>query len=63
MYDRIRERRPLRTGLQRAALHFVKAGYEVVAGLAVLIEEVVEVVRDDEPGDDTDHGPQKIELE
>ena len=63
MYDRFRERRPLRTGLQRAALHFVKAGYEVVTGLGAFVEEVVDAVTDDDDESDPDAGLQKIDLE
>lgn len=61
MIDRIRQRRPLRTGVRRALLHFSKAGYEVVSGLAALVEELVSSVRDDtdEPGE----GPQHIDVE
>ena len=63
MYDRIREQRPLRTGLQRAALHFLKAGYEVVSGLAAFVEEVVDAVTDSDPEDDAEGGPHRIEVE
>jgi hypothetical protein len=31
----------VRTGAKRAALHMVRAGYEVVAGVGAFLEEVV----------------------
>jgi hypothetical protein len=34
-------RRAVRTGAKRAALHMVRAGYEVVAGVGAFLEEVV----------------------
>ncbi len=53
-------------GLRRAALHWLRAGYEVVAGVGALLNEVVEVRRDgqksDDP-DDRDDGPVRIELD
>jgi hypothetical protein len=64
-YDRIRDRKPVRAGLKRAALHWVRAAYEVAAGWGALIEEVVAASReDDEAGDDPDPaGPRRIEVE
>jgi len=62
MFDRLRERHPLRIGLQRAAVHFAKAGYEVVSGLGAVVEEVVSALREDSASTEED-GPQKIELE
>jgi hypothetical protein len=62
VYDRIRERKPLRAGVQRALLHFARAGYEVVTGIGALVEEVVSAVRPegDEP---PEPGPQRIEVD
>jgi len=58
--DRVRQGR-VKMGLQRAGLHMLRAGYEVVAGVAAFLDEVVRVRRDTEPIDD--EGPTKIELE
>ena len=51
----------VRVGLQRAGLHMLRAGYEVVAGVAAFLDEVVRVRRDAAPSEDD--GPTKIELE
>jgi hypothetical protein len=51
----------VRVGLQRAGLHMLRAGYEVVAGVAAFLDEVVRVRRD--PASAEDDGPTKIELE
>ena len=63
-YDRIRDRKPVRAGLRRAALHWARAAYEVAAGWGALIEEVVAASRDDDEdnGPDPD-GPRHIEVE
>jgi len=65
MFDRIPDLGPVRSGLQRAAMHWARAAYEVVAGVGALVEEVVTVVRDDgEAGpDDAASGPTKINVE
>ena len=62
MYDRIRERKPLRVGLRRALLHFARAGYEVLTGIGAFVEEVVTTMRtEDEEADGA--GPQHIEVD
>jgi hypothetical protein len=63
MSDDRGQQRPgrLKMGLQRAGLHMLRAGYEVVAGVAAFLDEVVRVRRKVPPGDD--EGPTKIELE
>lgn len=60
MSDEDRRRGRVRVGLQRAGLHMLRAGYEVVAGVAAFLDEVVRVRRDTGPDDG---GPTKIELE
>ena len=57
-----RELRGVRTGLQRAGIHFVRAAYEVVAGVGAFIDELVTAARPegDEP---EDHGLTRIELD
>ncbi|MBT8196900.1 MAG: hypothetical protein HKN01_08475 [Acidimicrobiia bacterium] len=52
----------VRVGLRRAGLHMIKAGYEVVAGVGALIDELVKVRRGDEPESETG-GPTRIEVE
>lgn len=63
MWDRILEQRPIQNGLKRAGLHFAKAAYEVVGGVAAFVDEVVSVVTDDDPDDDDNSGPTKITVE
>jgi hypothetical protein len=56
----------LRLGLRRAGLHWVRASYEVLAGVGAFLDEVANVRRgetpehDEDPGDD---GPVRIELD
>lgn len=63
MWDRILEQRPIQNGLKRAGLHFAKAAYEVVGGVAAFVDEVVSVVTDNDPDDDDASGPTKITVE
>ena len=64
MWDRFFEQRPIQTGLRRAGVHFAKAAYEVVGGVAAFVDEVVSVVTDDATADDDDEtGPTKIVVE
>jgi hypothetical protein len=64
-YDRIRERKPVRAGMKRAALHWARAVYEVAAGWGALIEEVVAASREDGEGPEglDPDGPLRIEVE
>ena len=64
-YERIRQRKPVRAGMKRAALHWARAAYEVAAGWGALLEEVVAASREDaelESGSSQD-GPRRIEIE
>jgi hypothetical protein len=64
MWDRFFEQRPIQKGLRRAGIHFAKAAYEVVGGVAAFVDEVVSVVTDDATADDDDEtGPTKIVVE
>jgi len=64
MWDRFFEQRPIQNGLRRAGIHFAKAAYEVVGGLAALVDEVVSVVTEDALDEDGDtSGPTRIEIE
>jgi hypothetical protein len=50
--------------LRRAGIHFAKAAYEVVGGVAAFVDEVVSVVTEDAPDEDGDtSGPTRIEIE
>ncbi len=56
----------LRLGMRKAAFHWLRAGYEVVAGVGALLQEVNDARKDeagaddDEPGSD---GPIRIEID
>jgi hypothetical protein len=55
-------------GLQRAGLHWLRAGYEVVAGVGAFLDEVVRVRRvhddlEDEPAEQDLVDPTRIDLE
>lgn len=53
-------------GLRRASMHWLRAGYEVVAGWGAIISEVAEARRDDMGADEDerdDEGPVRIELD
>jgi hypothetical protein len=64
MWDRFFEQRPIQKGLRRAGIHFAKAAYEVVGGVAAFVDEVVSVVTNDATADDDDEtGPTKIVVE
>lgn len=56
----------LRLGLRRAGMHWLRASYEVVAGVGALLNEITHVRKTEaEPGDDEpeDKGPIRIELD
>ncbi len=63
MWERIIEQRPIQNGLRRAGVHFAKAAYEVVGGVAAFVEEVVSVVTDGGPDEADPSGPTKITVE
>jgi hypothetical protein len=55
---------PLRSGLQKAAMHFSKAAIEVVSGVADLVNGITSTVRPSSSEDDSgEDGPQRIEIE
>lgn len=51
----------IRRGVRRATLHWIRAGYELVAGVGALLDELLPR-KQDESGDAT-VAPVKIELE
>ncbi len=57
-------RNALRVGLRRAGMHWLRASYEVVAGVGALLNEVAGArsseSEEDKPEDD---GPIRIELD
>lgn len=66
MDDNTDYRDALRLGLRRAGLHWVRASYEVVAGVGAFLDEVAKARRDEAAGDegeDGDDGPVRIELD
>jgi len=59
-------RNALRMGLKRAGLHWVRAGYEVVAGLGAFLDEVARARSGDAADGDRegpDEGPTRIEID
>lgn len=54
-------------GLRRAGLHWVRASYEVVAGVGAFLDEVARVRREETVDDDDERGdndgPIRIELD
>lgn len=50
-----------RRGMQRAAIHLMKAAIEVVAGLSAFLEEINSASPD--TPDDDQPGPQRIDVE
>ena len=62
MFDNLPDPQTIASGLQRAAVHWAKAGYEVVAGVGAFLDEVLRQPRreGDEP---KTTGPTRIEVE
>lgn len=52
----------LKAGFRRAGVHWMRAGYEVLAGLGALLDEIASAGNDDEVSQ-ADAGPQKIQLD
>ncbi|MDX2343381.1 MAG: hypothetical protein QNL12_06510 [Acidimicrobiia bacterium] len=55
----------LKMGFRRAGMHWLRASYEVVAGVGALLDEVARSRQEDsaeEPDEDGD-GPVRIELD
>jgi hypothetical protein len=65
MDDGSQFRETLKQAMRRAGLHWIRAGYEVVAGWGALLDEVVRARRADEAESEVDEesGPTRIELE
>jgi hypothetical protein len=59
-------RTAVRLGARRAVLHWLRASYEVIAGVGAFLEEVAHARRDtatDEDDEPEDAGPVRIELD
>ncbi len=56
----------IRLGLRRAGMHWLRASYEVVAGVGALLSEITQA-RNSDAGSDKDEpedkGPVRIELD
>ncbi len=52
----------VRSGLRRAGLHWMRAGYEVLAGIGAFLDELATAGRVEETGDE-EEGPTKIQLD
>ena len=66
MDDESQYREALRLGLRRAGLHWIRASYEVVAGLGAFLDEIARARREQpDSEDDTDEpeGPVRIEID
>lgn len=66
MDEKSEYRDALRLGLRRAGMHWLRASYEVVAGVGALLNEVAHARKTEtESGDDEpdDKGPIRIELD
>ncbi len=56
----------IRMGIRRAGFHWLRASYEVVAGVGALLSEITQVRKSDSGNgedDPEDQGPVRIELD
>ena len=66
MEDQGQYRGAILLGLRRAGLHWIRASYEVVAGLGAFLDEVAQARKaEPRPDDDTDEpdAPVRIEID
>lgn len=64
MGSRSEQAEALKMGLRRAGMHWIRAGYEVVAGLGAFLDEVNRARHDAGDHDDSDRPePERIEIE
>ena len=61
MLDNLPDPQTIAAGLQRAAVHWAKAGYELAAGVGAFLDAVVNP--DDGDGDAGGDRPTKIDVE
>lgn len=62
MFDNLPDPQTIATGLQRAAAHWAKAGYEFAAGIGALVDEIVNGDQRND-GESDGSGPTRIEVE
>ncbi len=53
----------IKAGFRRASLHWMRAGYEVLAGLGAFLDEIATAGKDDGREADEDIGPTRIQLD
>ena len=64
MRERSEQAEALRMGLRRAGMHWIRAGYEVLAGVGALLDEVNRARHEAEAGERGEtRGPERIEIE
>ena len=60
-------RSAIRLGLRRAGLHWIRAGYEMVAGLGAFLDEIAQARQGEDLATDEDtgdpDGPVRIEID
>ena len=60
-------RAAIRLGLRRAGLHWIRAGYEMVAGLGAFLDEIAQARKGEDSATDGDNddpgGPVRIEID
>ena len=61
MLDNLPDPQTIAAGLQRAAVHWAKAGYELAAGVGAFLDEVVNGGEDDD--DPNREGPTRIDVQ
>ena len=54
----------IKAGFRRASLHWMRAGYEVLAGLGAFLDEIATAGKDEDALDDLEEtGPTRIQLD
>ena len=53
----------IKAGMRRAGMHWMRAGYEGLAGLSAFLDEIATVGKDDAEPAAPDRGPEKIQLD
>ena len=53
----------IKAGMRRAGMHWMRAGYEVLAGLSAFLDEIATVGKDDVAASAPERGPEKIQLD
>ena len=53
----------IKSGMRRASMHWMRAGYELLAGLSAFLDEIATVGKDEDDRQPADLGPEKIQLD